>query len=199
MTAMLDHRADTIAYFAGGRAFGREHARPSTSECTDRTWDDDQLLDAAHVGAEDRDIHSGLLSALCRRYIDLVQDDTTVAGEMRLLRQRIATVQGVAAALSAELAVERLERNRLAELHAEASRRLAEVVKLHARLSFENLQLRHQIAGTTPVSVEFALDRAARTIIDSGAEVRRYPIDARFDDGGEDTEVVDLRSAGGTP
>lgn len=76
---------------------------------------------------------------------------------------------------------------------------LAEVVKLHARLSFENLQLRHQIAGTTPVSVEFALDRAARTIIDSGAEVRRYPIDARFDDGGEDTEVVDLRSAGGTP
>lgn len=187
----------TRNYFDTRSAFGARHARPATGPTVDRIWSDDELLDAAHVGAEERDLHLDLLSALCRRYVDLVQDDTSAADEMRLLRQRIATVQGIAAALSSELTGERLERNRLAELHAEASKRLAEVVKLHARLSVENVHLRHQLAGTTPVSVEIALDRSAREAAGSGAEVRRYPIDARFDDGGEGTEVVDLRLAGG--
>jgi hypothetical protein len=114
----------TRLYFDGGSAFGRPHARPSTAVASGRTWDDDQLLDAAHVGADGRDLHSDVLAALCRRYVDLAQGDNVRALELqaatvrvqdaerrtqgaaavrRLAEQQLAAAQGIAAALQREL------------------------------------------------------------------------------------------------
>lgn len=129
----------TRTYFDNRTAFGHCHAQPATHESYGRTWDDDQLLDAAHVGARGRDLHPDLLIALCRRYIDMA----TAPDPTEQLRCQFAK-------LHAELVGERLERDRLDE-------RLAHLIGAYTRLSLENLHLRHQIAGTTPVSVEIAL------------------------------------------
>lgn len=220
----------TRLYFDGGSAFGVQHAKPRL------TWDDEQLLDAAHVGAAGRDLHPDLVAALCVRYVDLataenireaelqtatvraLDAERRLAAARKLIDERVSAATGariaeVQAALTAcqaaldaerqahqgtmfarafsdDLYVEELaERNRVARLHAEASARAAALVTQLALISAENVKLRHQIAGTTPVAV--ALDRAARAVVGTGAEdltaalndqLRRYPtLDGRFD------------------
>ncbi len=171
-------RVDTRLYFDAGAVFGHRHARPSTAETQERAWDDEQLLEAARTGGGN--LHPDLLTALCRRYVDLVQG----GDEARVLRQQLAAAQAVAAAqvkradaLTAELVGERAERQRMADLHASACERLAWAQHHHAQVSYENAHLRHQIDGTTPVGVAIALDRA----MDRTIRIRRSDIDGRFD------------------
>lgn len=113
------------------------------------------------------------------------------ADHILLLEQQLAAAQGQVGALQTELEVARTalatetalhaqthrcyeaelrESLRLAALHAEASGRLSEVLVLFERLSAENVHLRHQIAGTTPVSVAIAVDRTIR--VDAVGDVR---------------------------
>jgi multidrug efflux pump subunit AcrA (membrane-fusion protein) len=165
----------TRIYFDGGSAFGVPHARPSTTASTQRTWDDEQLLDAAYVGSRGRALHPDLLAALCARYIDMVQG--AAAMELRLS----ATV--------AELVGERTELNRVAALHAEASVQLALVTRQRDQAQYERTLALHQRAGTTPAGIAAALDRAARAVTGMGTaeltaeldrQVRQRP-DDRFD------------------
>lgn len=150
-------RVETRAYFDGRSVFGGEQARPVTTESAERAWDDDQLDAAAHAGIQGAELHPDLLAALCRRYVDIVQRDATHAEETRTLRQQLATVQGVAEVLRAELAGERSERHRLAGLHREASELLAWSQHVLAQVSCDNVYLRHGKAGTTPAAVRAAL------------------------------------------
>lgn len=68
------------------------------------------------------------------------------------------------------------------DLREEARGKLDYIEKLLARVSAENIHLRHQLAGTTPASVLIALDRAARPAA--------APIAAGSTD--DDTKVVDV-------
>lgn len=147
--------ADTVAYFAGGRAFGHAQAKPATTESDGRTWDDDQLDGAASALAAGDDVHPDLLAALGRRYLDLVQDEATRAEEVRTLGRQLT-------ALRNELIGERSESVRLAQLHAEASQLLALVTRQRDQAQYERTLALHQRAGTTPVGIQIALDRAAR-------------------------------------
>lgn len=207
----------TRLYFDGGSVFGAPHARPSI------TWDDEQLLDAAHVGAAGRDLHPDLVAALCARYVDMAQAEFA----HQTAERQLAAAQGVASGLELRLAdlqrelmgcrialdeernahqgtmfarefaedlyeAELAERNRVAALHAEVSARAAQLTHSLAQVSLENLHLRHQLAGTTPVSVEIALDRAARAVTGMGAaelaeQTLRFPV--QMD---EEAVVVDL-------
>lgn len=190
----------TRLYFDGGSAFGRPHARPSTTVSTQRTWDDEQLLDAAHLGADGRDLHSDLIVALCTRYVDLAVAENIREADLQAATVRaqdaerqLAIAQGVAAglelrlaAIAAELAGERAERNRLAALHAEASERLALVTRQRDQAQYERTLALHDRAGTTPAGIAAALDRAARAVTGMGAaeltvELDRQATDERFD------------------
>jgi hypothetical protein len=175
----------TRLYFDGGSVFGAPHARPSI------TWDDEQLLDAAHVGAAGRDLHPDLVAALCARYVDMAQAELeipTAVARVRTAERQLAAAQGVAAGLQRELegcrialdeernahqgtmfarelaedlyVAEMAERNRVAALHAEVSAHAAWLQRQVAQLGAEALNLRHQLAGTTPVSVAIALARS---------------------------------------
>lgn len=220
----------TRLYFDGGSVFGYPHAAPSTAVAPDRTWDDEQLLDAAHVGAAGRDLHPDLVAALCARYVDMAQAELA----LQTAERQLAAAQGVAAGLELRLAdlqlelmscqialdeernahqgtmfarefaedlyvAELAERNHVAQLHAEASARAAQLTHSLAQVGLENLHLRHELAGTTPVSVAVALDRAARAVTGMGAaelavglaeETLRFPAQMQAEDG--ETVVVDL-------
>ena len=103
--------------------------------------------------------------------------------------------------------VQRLDlahRDALEELAAERRVR-GELIDQHAQLSRENVKLRHQLAGTTPVAVQIAFDRAARAVTGQSAadltahlndQLRRYP-DQAFDDSDVATEVVALEDTAG--
>lgn len=89
----------------------------------------------------------------------------------------------------------------------EASALVAAAQHQLAQVSIDNLHLRHELSGTTPVSVAIALDRAARAgagrgSTEPGAELAeqtlRFP--AQVDDLFDDTEVADgeyVRASGG--
>lgn len=157
----------TRIYFSDGAEFGHRHARPATSPTADRTWDDEQLLDAAHVGAQGRDLHPDLLAALCQRYMDFVQGEATRAEALLKMQIRAELAERKAALIDRELCAERSERNRLAGLNAGLSNELATVGKQLGQVRFENIHLRHQVNGTTPVSVQMAVedDMDADTVV----------------------------------
>lgn len=72
-------------------------ARPATAVTAGRTWDDDQLLEAAHAGAAGRDLHPDLLAALCRRFVDLVQDEAARAEQLAAARGALDQLSRVSA------------------------------------------------------------------------------------------------------
>lgn len=230
----------TRLYFDGGSAFGVPHARPLIAVAPDQTWDDEQLLDAAHLGADGRDLHPDLIAALCTKYVDLataenireadIQAATVRAQEAEkrldternladVRRDQLAVAQGIAAGLQERVdtlqselmgcqialdeernahqgtmfarefaedmhVAELAERNRVAALHAEASARAAALTHQLAQVSAENVYLRHRLAGTTPVGIAAALDRAARAVTGMGSAelaVALDRVDERFD------------------
>lgn len=91
--------------------------------------------------------------------------------QFRALEARCAALESELELARTELAAERIDRQatdrlymaelanglRMEQLYAEVSRQLAEVLTLHSQLSLDNLHLRHQVAGTTPVAVKIAI------------------------------------------
>jgi hypothetical protein len=167
-------RTETMAY-RDDVAFGSPRAQPMTRVQYHVEWTDEQVLDAAQDGAaEAGSLDHVEVATVCQAYLELRE---------RVDALERATAQAIALRECAEA-----ERVRLA--------------RLHARVSAENVHLRHQIAGTTPVSVEIALDRAARAITGKPAAELTAELNDRIhshrrvpeanSDFGDDTVVVDL-------
>lgn len=145
-------RTETLAYFADGRAFGSPLAAPAIDESPGVArhlgWSDAQIHQAAEIGERDGDdLSVEAIEQVCRRLNQLLQADA----ELDALRRQLSVLHGVGSAL----------------LH-----RIALLVKERDQARIENIHLRHQIAGTTPVDVQLALDQAARegeqTVVDHG-------------------------------
>lgn len=142
---MID--ATTNLYFKDGSSFGSPHAKPTTRETADRTFSSEDIDRAAFAGSAGLDVHPDLLAAMCTRYLDLAQNESALSSSLRV-------AQGVAAARERELVAERLECERLAELHRGMSRTLAEIQILHRALVIENVELRRRLADTVVVDVD---------------------------------------------
>lgn len=179
----------TRLYFHDGSAFGSRHARPTTVVITGRTWNHEQLIDAARIGASGGTLHPDVLAALCARYIELA----AAQGATAELRRELDSCQ-VALDLERQAhqgtmfareqaedlhVAELAERNRIARLHAEASAHAARLTHQLAQISAENVHLRHQLAGTTPAGIQIALERAAAR--DKIAELERRLLRAGFE------------------
>ncbi len=210
-------RSATHLYFRDGTAFGHPHARSST---VGRTWDDDQLLEAAHAGADGRDLHPDVLAALCRRYIDMVQDEAARAPtpsvaelQLELTGCRLALDEERNAHMGTMFArehaddlyqAELAERVRIAQLHAELSNQLALVARQRDQALLERTLALHRCAGTTPAAITIALDRAARAVTGKSAQELGAELDRQVHEPPDDPDTViepleDLHPAGVTP
>lgn len=137
-------------------------------------------------------------SALVGRYLGWSEEMIEQAAEVGARNGDdlgAAAVEAVCKALI-ELGARHSDRLQLAEqLRVAAETERNRLAALHARVSLENVQLRHQIAGTTPVAIDVAIDRAARAITGKSAVELNAYLDAQFDV--TDTTVVDTPLTGG--
>lgn len=153
---MIDtQRVVTHAYGWPRRPFATEYAH-----------DREDLLIAASYGVRDgRSLDRQTIEQICSDY-ETVATALNSSEERALVAERqLAAQQGLSAGLQHRIASDETEINKLRELNIEASERAAWLAQQLLRLSTENLHLRHQIAGTTPASVEIACRDADDTVV----------------------------------
>lgn len=142
--------------------------------------DREDLIVAAHAAVQGQELTSELVQQLGQDYLKVVSALNLAEERANVTEQQLVAHQGITAGLQLKLEgvvftldmteglyeTELAERIRIAALHAEVSEHAAWLTRQVARLSLQNLHLRHELAGTTPVSVEIACRDDETTVVD---------------------------------